>query len=44
MVSQWGMLKTLFLIGKDGEVIARFAPRTKPEAPEVVSAIEAALK
>lgn len=33
-----------FLIGKNGEVIARFDPRTKPEAPEVVAAIEAALK
>lgn len=33
-----------FLIGKDGEVIARFDPRTKPEAPEVVTAVETALK
>jgi len=32
-----------FLVGRDGEVVARFAPRTPPDAPEVVSAIEAAL-
>jgi glutathione peroxidase len=33
-----------FLIGKDGEVIARFEPRTTPDDPAVVSAVEAALK
>ena len=33
-----------FLIGKDGEVLKRFSPRTKPDAPEVTKAIEAALK
>lgn len=32
-----------FLIGKNGEVVARFAPRTSPDAPEVVKAIEAEL-
>ena len=32
-----------FLIGRDGEVVARFSPRVKPDAPEVVSAIEAEL-
>ena len=32
-----------FLIGRDGKVIARFEPRTAPDAPEVVKAIEAAL-
>lgn len=32
-----------FLIGRDGKVIARFEPRTSPDAPEVVKAIEAAL-
>ena len=32
-----------FLIGKDGQVAARFAPKTKPDAPEVVQAIEAEL-
>jgi glutathione peroxidase len=33
-----------FLIGKDGSVIARFAPGTKPEDQAVVAAVEAALK
>ena len=33
-----------FLIGRDGQVAARFAPRVKPEAPEVTEAVEAALK
>jgi glutathione peroxidase len=32
-----------FLIGKDGTVIARFAPTTAPNDPELVGAIEAAL-
>ena len=32
-----------FLVGKDGEVLARFEPPTAPDAAEVVSAIEAAL-
>jgi len=29
-----------FLIAKDGTIVGRFSPRTKPDAPEVVSAIE----
>lgn len=29
-----------FLIGRDGKVVARFEPKTKPDAPEVVQAIE----
>jgi glutathione peroxidase len=33
-----------FVIGKKGEVVARFAPGTEPDAPEVVSLIEAELK
>lgn len=33
-----------FLIGRNGEVIVRFEPKVKPEAPEVVEAITAALK
>ncbi|MFD0144783.1 MULTISPECIES: glutathione peroxidase [unclassified Streptomyces] len=37
---QWNFEK--FLIGRDGE-ITRFRPRTEPEAPEVVAAIEAVL-
>jgi glutathione peroxidase len=32
-----------FLIGKDGEVVARFAPTTAPNDPELVGAIETAL-
>lgn len=32
-----------FLIGRDGKVAARFSPRTKPEAPELVKAIESEL-
>lgn len=32
-----------FLIGRNGEVIARFSPRTKPNDPEVIKAIEAEL-
>ena len=32
-----------FLIGRDGKVIARFAPATAPDDPALVSAIEAAL-
>jgi glutathione peroxidase len=33
-----------FLIGKNGEVVARFKHSTKPDAAEVVKAIEAELK
>jgi glutathione peroxidase len=32
-----------FVIGRSGEVVARFAPRTKPDDAEVVKAIEAEL-
>lgn len=32
-----------FLVGRDGRVVARFSPKTLPDAPEVVSAIESAL-
>ena len=32
-----------FLLGRDGEVVARFGPRTSPSDKEVTSAIEAAL-
>ena len=38
---QWNFGK--FLVGKDGAVLARFEPPTDPKAPDVVSAIEAAL-
>ena len=29
-----------FLIGREGQIVARFSPRTQPESSEVVSAIE----
>ena len=32
-----------FLVGRDGKVIARFAPDVKPDDPALVAAIEAAL-
>ena len=32
-----------FLIGRDGHVVARFAPTTTPESPELVKAIEGEL-
>jgi glutathione peroxidase len=38
---QWNFEK--FLLSADGEVVGRFRPRTEPEAPEVVEAIESAL-
>ncbi|GLW64212.1 glutathione peroxidase [Actinomadura rubrobrunea] len=38
---RWNFEK--FLIGPDGAVVARFAPQTEPEAPEVIAAIEAHL-
>lgn len=38
---QWNFEK--FLIDPTGQVVARFRPRTEPEAEEIVSAIEAAL-
>ena len=38
---QWNFEK--FLLAPDGEVANRFRPRTEPDAPEVISAIEAVL-
>lgn len=32
-----------FLVNRNGEVVARFAPRTRPDSEEVIAAIEAAL-
>jgi glutathione peroxidase len=32
-----------FLIGRDGELIAEFSPRTQPDNDELVAAIENAL-
>jgi glutathione peroxidase len=33
-----------FLVNRQGEVIARFAPRVRPDDPKVIAAIEEALK
>lgn len=33
-----------FLVGRDGKVVARYAPKTAPDAAEVIAAIEAELK
>jgi glutathione peroxidase len=38
---QWNFEK--FLLGRDGEVVGRFRPKTLPDAPEVRAAIEAVL-
>jgi glutathione peroxidase len=32
-----------FLVGKDGKILKRFEPKTQPDSPEVIAAIEAAL-
>ncbi|WP_031487685.1 glutathione peroxidase [Streptomyces bicolor] len=38
---RWNFEK--FLIGRDGQVVARFSPQTEPEAAELVAAVEDAL-
>lgn len=38
---QWNFEK--FLLTPDGEVVNRFRPRTEPDAPEVIAAIEAVI-
>ena len=38
---RWNFTK--FLTGPDGKLIARFEPKTRPDDPEVIKAIEAAL-
>jgi len=38
---KWNFEK--FIIGRDGHIVARFSPQTKPDAPEVVKAIETEL-
>jgi len=38
---RWNFEK--FLIGRDGEVLARFAPQVEPQDPAITEAIEAAL-
>ena len=39
---QWNFTK--FLVGKDGEILARFEPKVTPDAPEIIAAIEKALR
>lgn len=39
---KWNFEK--FLVGRDGKVVARFAPTVEPDAPEVLAAIEQALE
>lgn len=41
-VPKWNFHK--YLIGRDGKVVANFGSRTKPDAPEVIAAIETALR
>jgi glutathione peroxidase len=38
---RWNFEK--FLVNREGAVVARFHPKTAPDAPEVISAIESAL-
>ncbi len=38
---KWNFTK--FLVGRDGKILARFEPTTKPDSPQVVEAIDAAL-
>ena len=38
---RWNFEK--FLVGRNGDVLARFSPMVLPDAPEVLSAIESAL-
>jgi len=33
-----------FLIGRDGQVLARFEPSDKPDSPRILSELDAALK
>ena len=38
---KWNFNK--FLIGRDGKILKRFEPKTSPDSPEVIQALEAAL-
>ena len=38
---QWNFEK--FLVGRDGQVLARFAPTVAPDAAEITAAVESAL-
>ena len=37
----WNFAK--FIVGRDGHIIHRFSPKVKPDDPEVIAALEAAL-
>jgi glutathione peroxidase len=39
---KWNFTK--FLVGRDGRLQARFEPKVTPDSPEVIAAVEAALK
>ncbi len=39
---KWNFTK--FLVGKDGQVVARYEPKVKPDDPQVIETIEAELK
>lgn len=39
---KWNFTK--FLIGRDGKIVARFEPAVTPDSPQVIQAIEGALK
>ncbi len=39
---KWNFTK--FLVGRDGKIIARFEPKVTPDSPEVIEAIEKALR
>jgi len=39
---KWNFTK--FLVGRDGKVVARFEPRTKPDDADVIKAVEAELE
>ena len=39
---KWNFTK--FLVDRDGKIIARFEPAVKPDSPDVIAAIEKALK
>jgi glutathione peroxidase len=39
---KWNFEK--FLVSRDGEVVARFAPTVEPDSAEVIDAIEKALR
>lgn len=39
---KWNFTK--FLVGRDGQIVARFEPNVTPESPEVTGAVESALR